>query len=326
MKKQQKKENQSTNKKQIMVTMLAMVLVAVVSVVGTLAYLGTKSDKVENTFTASENIKLTLAEPMYNVKTDASGVLQSEAKDEDEPNPLHFSPGLMYQKNPMLFNTCDESGVYEWVAMRVDYAIDTNEDGDCDDLVDARNCTDMCSNKPALDDSTDKYGIIDAISFDTEKWIKLENAKVDSTSLGASFFDDKLYDIYIYKYPLSSSSTVTEAKIRALCKDTIVADDDIKDTNDTKISASTDGSPTSRTTALFPSITIKTQEKIKENNYVDGSGIVKIPNFKITTVGAAIKAESDIATSSIPKIDFDGGEAESKSKQIATELVKLLKD
>ena len=78
-----KKKKDKTSIKKMLGGFLALVLVAVVSIVGTLAYLGrTTGNTLENTFTGSSDITVTLTEPNWK----AAGGGEEKAQ--------HNSPGL----------------------------------------------------------------------------------------------------------------------------------------------------------------------------------------------------------------------------------------
>lgn len=78
---------------------VALGLVAVLSIAGTLAYLQKKTDDKVNTFTGSTGLKLMLTENQWDPDND---------KDEDDDDPYanarKYIPGNTYAKNPQLIN------------------------------------------------------------------------------------------------------------------------------------------------------------------------------------------------------------------------------
>ena len=89
--KKEVKKKKSSGVKKILVGFLAVGLIVGTTVAVTLALLGTNSNTVENTFTASQDIDLELAEPNY-----------------DSTGAGSFQPGESYDKDPTLYNTTGE--------------------------------------------------------------------------------------------------------------------------------------------------------------------------------------------------------------------------
>ena len=97
-------KKQGISKKQIFTMAVAMVLVAVISVGATLAYLNVTTTTKHNIFTGSEGIGLDIDEPSY---------------DPDKSN--GYTPGTVFAKDPILKNTTADANTSEWVAMKVTY-------------------------------------------------------------------------------------------------------------------------------------------------------------------------------------------------------------
>lgn len=150
-----KKEKKKTDVKKTLRNLVALVLVAVISIVGTLAYLQQKTGPVKNTFTGSDDITLKVIEPNWeknpgksdetekdeddNDKTDSEGnVIYKDKVDSYDPFNKNdtgegellaesYTPELEILKDPKLYNTSKVEGnnnYEEWVAIRVDYYID----------------------------------------------------------------------------------------------------------------------------------------------------------------------------------------------------------
>lgn len=107
---EKKTEPQNSQKKKIDVkktlrNIIVLALVAVISIVGTLAYLSTLSNQETNTFEGSKGIKVQLDEPNFD---------KEEAK--------KYTPGMPIPKNPILTNvSTDDTSATEWVAILVTY-------------------------------------------------------------------------------------------------------------------------------------------------------------------------------------------------------------
>ena len=115
MEDQMKKRNSSRKRKRLkrkLASMTAMVLVLMLGIMGTMAYLSTVSDEKHNTFTGSKGISLELTEPQW----DAVGNAVANK----------YTPGKEIAKDPKLTNNTGSSGdatATEWVAIAVSYWI-----------------------------------------------------------------------------------------------------------------------------------------------------------------------------------------------------------
>ena len=151
--------------------LLVLVLVAVISVAGTLAFLNDQTDKKVNTFTGSAGIDITLTEDKW-----TTTAADRPVKGEDMAK--NYTPKMVIPKNPTLTNTSTGTDVYEWVALRVDY---TYNNGTADV---ATTRTDLEAN------------LIKTLGInETTDWYKLDT-KVSS---GGANTD---YDIYLYRNKL----------------------------------------------------------------------------------------------------------------------------
>ena len=197
---EQKKQKKKSNIKKVLGGVLALVLVAVISVVGTLAYLGsTTGTTKENTFTGSDDISVQLTETDW----DKSG---TGAKGEEKAE--HYTPGLKIEKNPVIKNSTSATGTgdySEWVAMRVDYQI---QDG-----------TGALVNK-TMSEFTGALGVVSSFNDDTDQaitnyaarnWIKV-TPKADTTAK---------FDIYVYKVVLAKGASTNSLFDSLTLKDSI---------------------------------------------------------------------------------------------------------
>lgn len=269
--------------KKILKNLLALVLVAVISVAGTWAYLNKKSERIPNTFVGSNGLDLLLKEEKY-----------------DKQKTKKYSPGLAYDKDPVLYNITNDGNTvyYEWVAIRLDYIINvnTNSTGLAPGVV----------SRQAIMGLTDpNNGIIESIDFDidntTGNWVRLD--------LGANV----TYEIYVYKYPLINSTKTTYT-----------------DTTNTSNNATqaTSGVSGSRTSPLFNQVKIFEQKSLSNHGYADD----KLPKFTISVLGAAIKVEDEINIAKFDITSLGANPTESETKtynasiKIKNALVDLLDD
>lgn len=301
---------------------LVIVMVAVISIAGTLAYLSRKTDRVTNTFTATEDIKIELTEPEFT------------------PPPGGYQPDVTYPKDPQLANvTGADDGSSEWVIMRVDYRTfndskPTTADGK---TTKTRTYTPVSYNE-ITSNSVNGKGLIN-IAQDlnsipsSDNWIKVNAAWLDGDL--KTKVEAQKCDYFIYKQVVKSNSGTTSDTI-STNKTTL------KTGSDTDKAAARDffdGTKNeSITTRLFSTVTIKSQEQLVNNGYKKDDGTLdQLPGFTIDVIGGAIKNSGDktieIATGKLDitnlnnaKITQDGKEIDNVSHTIVNELVKLLAD
>lgn len=96
------------NMKKILLTMVAAVLLVVMSVAGTLAYLVSTTDEVQNTFSVG-NVKITLDE----APTDTDGKVI--AGDRRITNDYHLLPGHLYAKDPTVHIDANSEDCYVFI-------------------------------------------------------------------------------------------------------------------------------------------------------------------------------------------------------------------
>lgn len=114
------------NKKRTLFTVLALVLVCVISIAGTVAYMSMQGGSVENTFIAAGGGKLadslTLVENKVEQKADGSYQLTAETT---AKNSYQVMPGLTLPKNPTItVNGKTDAAAYLYV--EVVSALDSN--------------------------------------------------------------------------------------------------------------------------------------------------------------------------------------------------------
>ena len=157
---------------------LVIVIVAAISIAGTLAYLSRKTDRVTNTFTATEDIKITVIEPSFT------------------PPPGGYQPDVEYPKDPRLANiTGTEKDDDEWVIMRVDYRTFTDSEPEEKDGKNVKTRTytqvsynDITHNQALTNDALaakDAKGLIDIINdlnniASDKNWIKVKPEWLDA--------------------------------------------------------------------------------------------------------------------------------------------------
>lgn len=286
-------KKKTSNGKKILVGVLAVALIVGTTVAVTLAFLKTISSTVNNTFTASSDIKLGLDEPNYNWN-----FTEDKVKDESLPNPGDYQPEITYPKDPTLYNlTGSNKGTEEWVAMRVDYSIASTP-------VTLKQLT---MNGKEGGYATGKGGLIESITFDTDgssgSWIKLTVAQL--TACGVEDAENVKYEIYVYKYKLKEKNGKTTA-----------SDDDFA-------IAANETNGGGRTTKLFTEITIKSKQQLADNGFEDSSTkLLILPIFNISLKGAAVKHDDTVKDTS--KIESDDISITTNSYKIVKELVGLL--
>ncbi|MDE7424160.1 MAG: hypothetical protein K2N51_10820 [Lachnospiraceae bacterium] len=306
-----KKENTS-KKKEILKKLrgfLVIALVAAVSILGTLAYLSRKTDRVTNTFTATEDIKITVIEPSFT------------------PPPGGYQPDVTYPKDPRLANVTGTENDDEWVIMRVDYRTFTDGEPEEKDgkKVKTRTYTqvnyadithEQLSTQSALPTTAPK-GLItindDLANIAADKnWIKVKSEWLDDELQAKVFggtYDGTTYtaqkcDYFIYKTTIKSNTNVNS-----------------------EAAAKTNLGSSSVTAPLFDSVTIKSQEQLVHNGYTMDT----LPGFTIDILGGAIKNSGDktveIASGNLDIANLataGTNENPNVSRTIVNELVKLL--
>ncbi|MCI8409574.1 MAG: hypothetical protein HFJ09_09960 [Lachnospiraceae bacterium] len=309
----EKKKENTPRKKEIWKKIrgfLAMVMVAVISIAGTLAYLSTKSDKKINTFTATENIKLDLEEPDFDPEEDG--------KD--------YQPDKEIAKNPQLLNiTADDSS--EWVIMRIDYLVEDQGEKPAtkyktvtyDDITANNETSDKWEGaniKGLIDFDKDKAtGTVKGINSD-KNWFRLTAAQAQAYFDQADNNEKPTYDAlagqkceyFIYKCALSG-------------EENIVSGDNLSTATVANPAATTITG--SKTTPLFNKVTIKEQKQIVQN----GWNLDDLPDFQIVAVGGAIKNLDDGVEIADKKLVLpaDGAVAtDATTKKIIKGLISLL--
>ena len=284
-----KKKKKFVKLKKVLAGFLALVLVVGLTIVGTLAYLSTQSNKVTNVFTATGNIKLNLIEPSF---------------DSDEAS--KFKPAGEYPKDPTLVNTTGDDSS-EWVILRVDYMVSKDESTVYSNVsqsdITYKNTGDKLS-------ATSAKGLITIDNLPGSNWIKLDlnsswltNAsKVKQAGSEDAVGKNAICEFYVYKKSLSSDENVknkTTAELHSI---------------NSSIGANVKTSP------LFSQITVHSQEQLELNGYTMDT----LPRFKIDIVGGAIKNEGDDSTLTGGKTELDLSDTE--SQKIINNLLGLVAD
>ncbi len=169
--KEWKEKQKKKTKKKYIRNALALVLVAVISIAGTLAYLSKKTDTKTNTFTGSGGLEVKLEEPKW-----------------DEDNAKDYTPDKIILKNPQLYNGST------WTDANNDKVIDAGEithSTQYDEYMAMRIDFEDASNTAIT--YANLMNVIDAIAFDTTNWklVAVSNGttwdtSVDNTKLSPS--------------------------------------------------------------------------------------------------------------------------------------------
>ncbi|MBD5088096.1 MAG: hypothetical protein HDT30_04670 [Clostridiales bacterium] len=314
MSEEKKKTENTSKKKEILKKIkgfLVIAMVAAISILGTLAYLSRKTDRVTNTFTATDDIKITVIEPSFT------------------PPPGGYQPDVEYPKDPRLANiTGTEKDDDEWVIMRVDYRTFTDsepKENEAGEKVKTRTYTQVSYNditfNQELDEDAleakDAKGLINIINDlnnipENKNWIKVKPEWLDDELKAKVFggtYNDTTYtaqkcDYFIYKKVIKSNTDV-----------------------DSETAAKANLDSDSVTIPLFESVKIKSQEQLEHNGYA----MDKLPGFTIDVLGGAIKNSGDktieIASGNLDITNLATAgtdENPNVSRTIVNELVKLL--
>ncbi|MBD5088097.1 MAG: hypothetical protein HDT30_04675 [Clostridiales bacterium] len=283
-----KKKKKFVKLKKVLAGFLALVLVVGLTIVGTLAYLSTQSNKVTNVFTATNNIKLNLIEPNF---------------DPDEAS--KFKPAGEYPKDPTLVNTTGDDSS-EWVILRVDYMVSKDAETDYSNVSQSDITFKNEGNKLDADKAK---GLITIGNLTGDGWIKLNlndtwltNAsKVKQAGSGDAVGKDAICEFYVYKKPLSSSA-------------------DVKNKTTTELHGMNNINAGVKTSPLFEKITVHSQEQLELNGYTMDT----LPRFKIDIVGGAIKNEGDDSTLGEGVSELSA--TDTKSQKIMNNLLGLVAD
>ena len=303
--------------KRAVASLLELIMLLALTVGSSLAFLHTESNEKTNVFTSTNDIKLYLDEPSYNLREtkDGSGNVSYELKNTSQLDPREYVPGMAYPKDPTLYNITGQQKkkvdnttleyAEEWVAMRVDYGIDSNDNKQIDSG-EKKTSTEMSEDYVGAGNSTSELGIIEPITF-SGNWIKITSTMTSDMTkkIGAS---DK-YEIYVYKYKLKANESLESSKI---------TNDATMDGILKGIAGSTAGTLTAATTPLFSEITIKDQKQLEKNGY----SISTLKYFSIDLKGAAIKNLSTISATEIKESDISNTNTDSYA--IVDELLQLL--
>lgn len=291
------KKKKGRNRKK---TVIAIVLVLMVGILGTFAYLGTRSNDATNTFTGSSKISLMLVEPDWNSQINNKPKKESEYAND-------YAPGQRYQKNPMLYNDSDNDtnfadGVYEWVAMKVEFKMLEKPDGGWTEL----NPTGTCEavtweefQKVAKIQRINGTTYEDGFNIGTNKnWILIATSSTCSTTLSslptpADIVNADNWAIFLYK------TSIKNKKVDGLPNGTqanTFNNDSLKTLYGKDESDVQQTSSDAITTPLFDAIKINNQQTLVGNEYRTGTVTeldkVVLPKFEIGLSGAGIKNES----------------------------------
>lgn len=318
----EKKPEVSTAKKgklkKTILHLSSIVLVAVVAVLITLAYLGTNSNKEVNTFLGSDGIQLELKEEEWTKKT-TPGPNVTEGPSEKE-RAEDYTPGQEYKKNPNLTNTSSNKDYEEWVAIKVHFDIGLKQNGKLvtgdaisGDVKPASNwgtfskIADIISDNTTFnDDGTIKTGggfNIGAATVD-DKWTLIattsksclktdDDGVITLESYPTKIEDTDDWAIFIYNSKLKSKDDSATPKV------------------------------TGKTSNIFNKIRMKEQSDFEDLGWISNVGGVSkynLPSFNINVIGGAIKVEStnDTSTGNLFKDSRD-------KTGVLNELYNLLK-
>lgn len=213
MDEQMKKRKESLKRKRLkkkLASMTAMVLVLMLGILGTMAYLSTVSKPKVNTFTGSKGIELTLKEPEWNPNdpgTPSPGDGQYDAE--------NYTPGKVIAKDPTLTNTTKDSGdsaAQEWVAIAITYQV--GEDDTDVSYETLRNLIKDIS-----------FNTTESVSDEGDNWVLLEPTSSDALDTTKGFA------IFMYNKPLGQNESTRPLFEQIEIKDTAELETGLKSLN-----------------------------------------------------------------------------------------------
>lgn len=284
------------NLKQTIKSLLAMVLVAVIAVLGTLAYLGANSEKKENTFIGSEGISLVLHEDKWEEKPDGG--------ESEEERARNYTPGVTYQKDPLLENTTSDAD--EWVAIKVSFELGTKSE--------------------EADEATGKYTVNKNDDLSVWKYFS-EIATIASTgnTTGISGFNtgtgEKNWTLIATETNKTNPTGLTENDSWAI----FVYNSKLARTKKTATLFDTVTMQSQEVFTTKPSNTQYTNGKTWIYTDDDDKLQYALPAFNINVIGAAIKVETENDVESDGTGDNDWQNSK-KQAQVKTELLGLLEN
>ena len=175
---------------------LAMVLVCIVSVAGTLAYLTSQTDEVVNTFTVGD-VEITLDE----APVDQNG--QATTGDRVKANTYKLLPGKEYDKDPTVHVA--EGSEECWLFVKIDNGIAAIE---AEDTV----ATQMVANWTLVDGETNIYAYNTKVSGGTDVVVFdgfAISGDVDNTTLAT--YDNATIKVQAYAVQAEGFNTAAEA-------------------------------------------------------------------------------------------------------------------
>lgn len=198
---EQKRKIKRKRLKRKLASMTAIVLVLMLGILGTMAYLSTVTKTKTNTFTGSKGISLTLTEPGWDSDDDPSTTPKPGDGQYDAEN---YTPGKVIAKDPTLTNTTKDTGdsdAQEWVAIAITYQVGEDDTDVSYDTL-----------KNLIKDIS--FHTTESASNAGDNWVLLEpisSAALDST---------KGYAIFMYNKPLSQSESTRPLFEQIEIKDT----------------------------------------------------------------------------------------------------------
>lgn len=208
--------------KKVILTIAAMALVAVISVVGTFAYLQSTTDVVKNTFTSAATIKITLDE----TDVDVYGVKDGETRKTE--NDYKLIPGHEYVKDPTIHVEKGSEPCYLFVEVKNTIsAIEASGDTTIAKQMEAKGwkavegvtnvyCLCGTDGKPLAVDARNATADIDKVIF--EKFVvsnTVNNTDLVDATTGKSLFENTPVEIYGYAIQTNGFEDKTAAQIWA---------------------------------------------------------------------------------------------------------------
>lgn len=278
---EQAEKNKKKKLKNTLRNVIALVLVVVISVGGTLAYLKIAATPKTNVFKGSAGLDLILTETKWDPSNNDDTLPAPD--DGDAKEAQTYKSGTTYNKNPQLVNT----SAFDKITLDQNNAIDSiaTDQAKYDEYVAIKiDFQDSAGSKTYSDILT----VINAISFDTNNWL-LVDAKVNNAWVGSSNVSNT--DLLKADGSIASKNDLTGKTniLNATSFIFIYADT----ANGTPKKLLKDNA----TEALYPSIT--TLQSIPSTVGGGDSVTGNFPTFKLIMSGAAVDADSFTNTATV---------------------------
>lgn len=293
---------------------VALGLVAVLSVAGTLAYLQKQSNEKTNTFTGSPGLRLSLTESNWDTDNDKTA-------DDGEPmkEAASYIPGNTYKKNPQLINwTVTEGNTTDWGKVQKETSGDVKTSGAINDSATDYTYSEYVALQVELSDNNgdeltyDKLtNVIDDIVFDSSKWVLIayyEDSRWTSLVSNAANYFKTTPTADIGKLDIGTTSDLSSATKFVFAYATVV------NVSSSNVYQYTEVAAKNATEPLFSQIKINQDVyDFSSNTGVEVTDPSQYPEFNIKLSGGAVDTKT-----------YGSATGDNQKAQIGTDLLKVL--